>query len=258
MLNHEYFAEDFAKLRAKLKPIVKDEKQLQRILKPIHEFGRKYFQLAFDLAIIIQGLGSWELMKKRLRYTQDIGEKTDILENFISLSHICNNKECKVYNPIDKLNSALNHMIYTSLEEAEAAYGKETSDFKEFKRQYNELIDELTEVLKDTFILYTTKNTIRYERKFDQDIMQNLLLFSKESKESGQVSVSTVGPFEKILTETMKRCLPDYFKDNKKNKNEKLPKAETREKFKEIGRKNVERIEAQLGTDLEKIRRDNE
>lgn len=237
--------------------IIRDEKQALRALGIIHEFARKYFQLAYEFMQQIQNLSSWELMKQRLRNTSDIGIKTDILENFIASSHICNNRECPIFNPIDDLNSALNHMRYTTLEEAEEEYGSETVDFKNFKQQYFELLNKITEVLKDTYILYTTRSTNRFERKFDEDVMRNMLLFAKESKETGQVAVSTVGPFENVIKDTMKRALPSFFKEDKK-KTEKLPKEQEREVYKEIGMKNVERIEAQLGSNLEKIRRDKE
>ncbi|MGQ4876119.1 MAG: hypothetical protein ACP6IY_18795 [Promethearchaeia archaeon] len=248
MLTYEKFAMEFAKLKKELKSIIKDDDLLTKIISKIHEFSRKYAQFAITLQETLMQINNWSIMKHKYRATDDLEVKLELLENFIYCSNICANNECPIFTPLEKLNLSIEFLEYTSLKEAKKAYGENTAKFEIYKKEYKRILTNLNKVMKVAYQLYVTNNTKRYEKQHDKELLRNLLLFAKESKEKGMININNVAPFENVFQEIFN----SIFKKEKQN----LTKADEREKYLEVGKENIERIKKELGENLELIRRD--
>jgi len=194
-------------------------------------------------------------MKKKYRKTDDLGEKLDLVENFIYSSYICENSKCPIFNPIGDLNFDLDFLEHTSLKEAREAYGENTVDFKNFRHKYNNLILALNNIMKATYQLYVVRNTERHEKLLETENFKNILMFSKKSREEGNINISTVGPLENVIKNASERV---FGKSVKRKDNERKSKAEEHDKYDLVGEFNEKRIEKELGKDLEKLRKNGE
>lgn len=244
---YEVFAKDFAALRKKF--ILQKEDAMK--LKLVHEFARKYFELFLETRSLLTQINEWSVMKKRYRGTKDLGEKIDILENFIHSSYICQNNKCPIFDPVGEINATIEFLPYTDIEEAREAFGQDTTDFKNFQKEYQATLIELNNVLKDTFTLYTTHQTERYEQNRETDQLEQSLLLAKKSSEEGLINMNYVGSIEKVI----ERLVEKKFLTNKNSKDERLPKAQERQHYIEEGINNTKRLQEQFGPDLEKLKK---